>query len=214
MTANGKTQLPAAPFKTFLRLVAYLNDQGLPSHLGVANLTSFPARTASQLIAGLKWLGLVSPRNESTVALQEMVEAFGTAAFHEKIKLLLKDRYGIEQTHITLPLSKVADILRLRVPDASDEVISRAALFYAHAHRYALLTPPTQQLPTMDILSQLERATDQGRERAVLFLVMTKYPAFDPHWPNDIKLKWFAGFDRLMRSTDRLERRIAASDSG
>jgi len=43
---------------------------------------------------------------------------------------------------------------------------------------------------------------------------MTKYPAFDPHWPNGIKLKWFAGFDRLMRSTDRLERRIAASDSG
>lgn len=33
-------------------------------------------------------------------------------------------------------------------------------------------------------------------------LLLSKFPAFDPGWPNDVKLKWFEAFDQLLhRST-------------
>jgi hypothetical protein len=33
-------------------------------------------------------------------------------------------------------------------------------------------------------------------------MLLAKFPEFDPNWPDDIKTKWFEGFDKLMKSAD------------
>jgi hypothetical protein len=33
--------------------------------------------------------------------------------------------------------------------------------------------------------------------------LLGKFPSFDPGWPDDIKKKWFEGFDRLMKGMDK-----------
>ena len=33
-------------------------------------------------------------------------------------------------------------------------------------------------------------------------LLLAKFPEFDPNWPDDLKGKWFAGFEKLMKSAD------------
>jgi hypothetical protein len=33
--------------------------------------------------------------------------------------------------------------------------------------------------------------------------LLDKFPAFDPSWPDEIKTKWFSGFERLMESADK-----------
>jgi hypothetical protein len=30
--------------------------------------------------------------------------------------------------------------------------------------------------------------------------LLSKFPALDPAWPDDVKAKWFEAFDRLMNS--------------
>ena len=30
-------------------------------------------------------------------------------------------------------------------------------------------------------------------------LLLSKFPTFDPNWPDEVKLKWFDGFERLMK---------------
>jgi hypothetical protein len=30
-------------------------------------------------------------------------------------------------------------------------------------------------------------------------LLLTKFPSFDPTWPNDVQLKWFEAFDELLK---------------
>ena len=32
-------------------------------------------------------------------------------------------------------------------------------------------------------------------------LLIDKFPGFDPEWPDDVKLKWFAAFDELLKRT-------------
>jgi hypothetical protein len=30
-------------------------------------------------------------------------------------------------------------------------------------------------------------------------LLLSKFPSFDPTWPNDVQLKWFEAFDELLK---------------
>jgi hypothetical protein len=32
-------------------------------------------------------------------------------------------------------------------------------------------------------------------------MLLEKFPAFNPEWSEEIQAKWFAGFEKLMRST-------------
>jgi hypothetical protein len=32
-------------------------------------------------------------------------------------------------------------------------------------------------------------------------LLIDKFPGFDPSWPDEVKLKWFAAFDELLKRT-------------
>jgi hypothetical protein len=32
-------------------------------------------------------------------------------------------------------------------------------------------------------------------------LLLDKFPGFDPAWPDEVKLKWFAAFDELLKRT-------------
>lgn len=201
---SSRAQLPCLPFKTFLRLIGLLHQRGVPPRLSPAHLTSFPPKAAQQLVAALRWLGMLDDKDEPIGHLRVLVETFGSAAFHETLKAVLNERYGIAQTRNSLPPEDLLVAIRRLAHDAPDDTLSRASLFYAHAHRYAFLTPRDA------ILSAIPSKTDLngrgGNEHSVMMLVLQKFPAFDPQWSNDIKAKWFAGFDRLMRSADRLER--------
>jgi hypothetical protein len=42
-------------------------------------------------------------------------------------------------------------------------------------------------------------------------MLITKFPTFDPTWPDEVKLKWFAAFDELLRrATGRVEKQVKA----
>jgi hypothetical protein len=32
-------------------------------------------------------------------------------------------------------------------------------------------------------------------------MLLTKFPTFDPTWSDEVKLKWFAAFDELLKRT-------------
>jgi hypothetical protein len=32
-------------------------------------------------------------------------------------------------------------------------------------------------------------------------LLLDKFPGFDPAWPDEVKIKWFAAFDELLKRT-------------
>jgi hypothetical protein len=38
----------------------------------------------------------------------------------------------------------------------------------------------------------------QNGDRSWEEKLLDKFPSFDPAWPEDLKAKWFAGFERLM----------------
>ena len=35
-------------------------------------------------------------------------------------------------------------------------------------------------------------------------MLLSKFPSFDPSWPDDVKAKWFEGFDRLLNMGDEM----------
>jgi hypothetical protein len=66
---------PYMPFKTFTNLLVRMAEQGVPRRIDPGYLNSMSGGTRSQLMAGLKWLGLLGKEDRPTDDLKALVEA-------------------------------------------------------------------------------------------------------------------------------------------
>lgn len=39
-------------------------------------------------------------------------------------------------------------------------------------------------------------------------LLLSKFPSFDPAWPDEVKIKWFDGFNELMAQFKKISEKI------
>ncbi|HEX2592390.1 MAG TPA: hypothetical protein VHL34_12885 [Rhizomicrobium sp.] len=192
--------VPHAPFGSFVKVFAHFRERGLTSHIEVLDIAGIPSRAAAHLVEILKWFGLLTPENQSTVPLQQLVDGFGTTAFNQLLLDMLSRCYGLTHDDGTPPSADaVQSAIHRLAPGISRDVERRAVQFCLHAFRYACTAPP-------EIFHAATPENGQSGPDAALTLLISKFPTFDPTWPNDVKVKWFAGFDRLMKSVDQIGR--------
>lgn len=66
---------PYMPFKTFTNLLVRMQQNGVPRRLDSDYLKNMSGATRSQLMGGLKWLGLLGKEDRPEKALTELVQA-------------------------------------------------------------------------------------------------------------------------------------------
>lgn len=69
------TAPPYMPFRTLTNLLVRMESEGVPRTLDRGYLEKMSGATMSQLIAGMRWLGLVDGEERPTARLKELVEA-------------------------------------------------------------------------------------------------------------------------------------------
>jgi hypothetical protein len=192
----------------------------MPARIDKHVMPTFSGANQAQVLHALKYLGLTDELGVPTDKLYKLVKVLDDKdAYSETMLALLDDAYpflnGIDHTtgtdgQINEGFSKVA----------SGDTVRKAKSFWLAAMKDAGATfspyikEPGKRGPTpggkrvrgakpsgtaaktqVDQTPPPPAATSKSWQE----MLLAKFPNFDPQWPDEVKAKWFAGFNDLMK---------------
>jgi hypothetical protein len=214
---------PYISFATFLTFLGELKTNGFPPQIDGSVLRRFSGGVQSQLKMAIKSLGLVDGV-KPTPLLAEMVEAYETPAFEPLLDAMLKSVYPYVFSLDLMTATPTMFAESFKVTGAKEDVARKCRTFFLHAAKRAGV-PIGQRIlsgsvprgttnggvrkrPKMakardetqaEITTPAARAEHRPESDGYMDKLLEKFPKFDPEWPDNIKEKWFEGFDRFMK---------------
>lgn len=226
---SGTRMPPYTSFSTLLTLVEELKTNGLPPQIDNSVLKRFSGSVRTQLLSGLKFLGLMTDDKKPTPALNTLVEVYGTDDFKVGIRNILLQAYAFlaPLDLKTATPTMFADAFR-NTFGGQDAVLSKCRTFYLQAARYAGVelgqritagtagTRPSPGAPKPPRKARLKREREDESERpdsnqhvekgnvsnGMMEKLLEKFPKLDPKWDATIQKAWFDGFNKLMASVE------------
>jgi hypothetical protein len=207
-----KITLPYLPYKTLLTFFEKLKV-GIPARIDRGVMSSFSGAAQASLFTALKYLQLINRDHIPTEKLTKIVLAEGEER-KKFIKEMIISSYpflfkeGIDLKRITaLQLQELFE-----KAGASGGTLRKSITFFMAAAKDATIElSPHLKVKTGRIMGKtkkgggLEKSSkndiEEEKELSTLTwqqLLATKFPKFDPAWPDDVKTKWFDGFKELM----------------
>jgi len=214
---------PYVSFQTFLNLIEELKTNGLPPQIDRSVLRKFAGGVQSQLFLALRSLNLVHGKGDMpTDALAILVRTFGTDQFKDELRAVIEQTYpyvmALDLTTATPTM--FADAFKDNTI-AKEDVLRKCRTFFLYAAKYVEI--PLGQRLTAGVAPRasngggarrkskaarkegVEAVRDDAVHRPeptdnVITQLLGKFPDFDPTWPDEIKTKWFAGFDQFMKA--------------
>ncbi len=222
MEKSRKRLPPYVSYRTFGNFVQGL-QQRMPARIDRSYWgDTLSGSTGIQLMASLRFLGLVDDYQHATTRLKALVPAKGDqraqvireivsdsfgfvlegsfepqSATYSQLEELFHDRYQLAgdmsrkcikffialATDAGIPLSPfITKKIRTTHSSTGTKVITKRTVMRTNRN-----VPIPQNLEEIPV----QIAWDK--------MLLSKFPAFDPTWPDEIKLKWFAGFDELLK---------------
>jgi hypothetical protein len=160
-----EAKAPTAPyisFRTFLNLLDKLHSGGVPQHIDRHYWGVFLAgSTGQQVMAALRFLGLITPENKPTPMLERLVDPTERKA---ALKELLDERYaGLSERGVDVSRTTPGYLERAfgELYNVDGETRRKAVTFYVHAAQFADI--PLSQHVTA---KTRQRRAPTGRTRA------------------------------------------------
>ena len=206
---------PYVPFATFTSALDALKNHGIPAS-GKIDKTIWESQSGSirgQLLLAFRFLGLIDDNNRVLPALPPLVAAPSPAERKPLLKKLVEDKY---RDIIALNLLTIS-------PGQLDEAFRKLGISGSTlkaATRFFIKACAELGIPIAQRFSERTRATgprgprkkkavntqnkSNGQDQAQQHTgsweeqLLSKFPSFDPAWSDELKAKWFAGFERLM----------------
>lgn len=220
------SEAPAAPVNSVQvpPYAAYRTFKGFLEKLGRYPATkidrsvmgSVSGSNQYQLLAALRYLGLISTNRSPTQSLSELLSAT-PPEFKIVLRRIIEASYagilaGVDLSRVTL---EEVEGRFIKAGARGDTVRKCVAFFLAAARdadmpispylrgirlRRKLRTPAQQngQREPVTMPQQLDQ-TNVGTDDGITRLLLAKFPEFDPQWPTPVKTKWFTAFDNLMK---------------
>jgi hypothetical protein len=216
---------PYLSFKTFKNFIDSLKA-GIPTRIDRTILSSMSGAVRSQLMAALRYLGLVTPHSVTTEKLAALVNSEGVE-FSRALAITLKEGYPFLFHDFDLLRATTGQMEEaFRKAGASGETIRKCVAFFLSAAKAASL-PVSPHIKTSSVSrapsNKAKRVINGAPETVPLAgtvetiqassapamaswsqMLLAKFPSFDPAWPDDVKTKWFESFDRLMKSEGKV----------
>jgi hypothetical protein len=207
---------PYAPYRSFRNYIDSLK-QGIPSQIDRSVMRNMSGALQSQLSSALRYLGLVSANGQPTDRLSRIVHSEGNerATATRDIAVaaypFLFQGFDLKTATPKMLSDKFASM------NASGGTIGKCVAFFISMAKDAEI-PLAPHL----IVMRGNRTGKPRRFRAEpqvppsangeppltpaemssmpwAQMLLSKFPSFDPSWPDEVKTKWFDGFHRLMR---------------
>jgi hypothetical protein len=215
-TPSSSTAPVYVPYATLVSALDALRQHGTPRS-GIIDKTVWDTQSGAiqgQLILGFKFLGLIDDQRRALPSLAPLVAA---SAEERKslLKKLIEEKYRsiLSLDLMTISQGQLEDAFRAL--NVSGSTLVRATRFFIKACT-ELGIPIAKRLSerTRSIGPRKKRSPNGSRQSSNVASVpinpneqrsgtweqqlLDKFPTFDPNWPDPLKDKWFAGFERLM----------------
>lgn len=216
----GRTP-PYISFKSLLTLIEELKTNGLPPQIDRSVLRRFSGGLGAQLVMAMKSLGLVSEDNKPTGLGAQVVRAFGTDEFPAVLRPVIEQTYPfLRELDLTEATPSMFAAAFKSGTGAKEDVLRKCRTFYIHAAQYVGIpigtrilngTVPRGSGGSGSQKRKPKAATGKpvGEQKpdpvvtdsntsSLARTLLDKFPTFDPSWPDEIKAKWFDGYERLL----------------
>ena len=214
---------PYLPYKTFSNFIERLKV-GVPSRIDRSVMPSFSGAAQAQLLSTLKYLGLVTPIGIPKDGLKNLVGSEG-ADKAKNLNDIVRAAYPflfekdidltrITSKHLQEVLENAGGITggTVRKCIAFFVAISKESGIELSPHIKVKTTPSVRNATKRSASDRNSKPKSEPEEDTSLpqknpqtweQLLLSKFPEFDPAWPDDVKAKWFDGFKELMDSNKK-----------
>jgi len=226
-TSGGNTP-PYIAYKTWLTFLEDLKTHGIPDQIDRSVLKRFAWGIGGQLLVGIRALGLITADNKPTQRLADLVAALDTDQFKHVLERMLRESYPyvFKLDLTTATPTMFADAFKNNVGAKGEDVLAKCRRFFLQAAAAAGIEVGKRLVargsgaaaaggvkkkraprPKDDKAADTSTGTGSdanaggagGKTPSYMEALLAKFPPFDPIWPDDIKAKWFDGFDQFMK---------------
>jgi hypothetical protein len=222
-TEKGRKHLPPyVSYRTFYNFIERL-QQRMPSRIDRSYWGELlSGSNGTQLMAALRFLYLIDINGKPMEALKRFVEARGemrTKILHD----IADDSYGfVLKSSLDLESATYAQLVEVfhSTFQLTDDVSRKCVKFFiAMAGDAGLKISPFITRRTRS--ARTNTGTKSSTKKPVIRtnrnlvipqeedeipatnswhgMLLSKFPNFDPSWPDEIKLKWFSAFDEMLK---------------
>jgi hypothetical protein len=222
-TEKGRKHLPPyVSYRTFRNFIDHL-QQRLPSRIDRSYWGDIlSGSTGTQLMAAMRFLGLIDVNGKPTEQLKPLVSARGEPR-EQLLRNITTQAYGfVLKSSLDIESATYAQLEEV-FHDAfqlTDDVSRKCVKFFialsgdaglsispfiTKRTRATRAVTGTKTLVKKDALRTKRNALvpqifDENQDNNSWHSkLLDKFPSFDPAWNDDIKIKWFAAFDELLK---------------
>jgi hypothetical protein len=218
---------PYVPYKTFGNFCDNLKAIGIPQRIDRSVMKSMSGGLQGQLILALEYLSLIADDGTPKDKLEHFVQAEGPQK-QEALREILTSSYGfIFNDGLQLDRATASQFReRFEQTGATGDTLRKCMAFFLNAAKAAgmnlssyikkapssrtrLAKPkrkeptikpvPTEEAKTIHEYKQSQQPASDSWEN----ILLSKFPSFDPAWPDEVKSKWFDDFKALMELKKR-----------
>lgn len=207
---------PYVPYKTLKNFLDGLKIN-IPSRIDRSVMPSMSGALQSQLTQALRYLDLVSEKGIPTQLLTSLVNSEG-ALRQGLLREMLAQSYPFLFKSFDLSRATTRQVEeQFASAGASGETIRKCMAFFMAAAKDAEVAISPHVKPFKGRTTRTgtrQRTAPQGGSNGTATLdqapaaesymtweqlLLSKFPSFDPTWPDEVKAKWFTAFDQLMK---------------
>lgn len=221
-SSSKKLLPPYVSYRTFLNFLEGL-QQTMPARIDRSYWGDrLSGSTGTQLVSALRFLDLIDANGFPTVKLRQLVGGKGSQrtelikqVTHESYKFFFMSQVDPQ----TATYAQLEEAFHDNYQIASDVARKCIKFFIGLASDGGMKLSPfvTKKTRTTRPAGTLKKAvrmqdkksgTQIPQQSGIIpngtgldKLLIDKFPGFDPSWPDEVKLKWFAAFDELLKRT-------------
>jgi hypothetical protein len=221
--SEQRTAPPYASYTSYANYLDHLRATGsLPTRIDKSVMSHLNYGTQQALITTLRYLGLIDENDMPTLRLEMMVKAPEEKRPEFTLALLKAGYPYLFDGSLDLARATPAELeerFRAEGGITGSTVHKSIAFFLTAASTAGVTLSPhlTKRKPAAGgngrrsrVRTRRQKATEEeiSQRAAPRFADdpwLSKFPDFDPTWPDDIKAKWFAGFENLMKTRKKAE---------
>jgi hypothetical protein len=217
---KGRKHLPPyVSYRTFFNFIERL-QQRMPSRIDRSYWGELlSGSNGTQLMAALRFLYLIDVNGKPMEMLKRLVEAKGDLR-GKLLQEIADDSYGfVLKSSLDLESATYAQVVEVfhNTFQLTDDVSRKCVKFFiAMANDAGLKISPfiTKRTRSMAGTKTVPRKTLNRTNRNTIIpqqrdeipntnswhgMLLSKFPNFDPSWPDEIKMKWFSAFDEMLK---------------
>lgn len=224
MTETKETEKRSLPpyvsYRTFKSFIESLRV-AMPGRIDRSLMGTMSGAIQSQVLSSLGYLDLISPKGIPKEKLNRLVNSEGPDR-QKVLKEVLSNSYpfmsesGFDLERAT---SRQLEEQFAKLGASGDTIRKGVAFFISAAKDAALSLSPffakkskvgrKTTLRTKSKTKERKRTdedleTQQSEQISWSQLLLSKFPSFDPAWPDDVKSKWFDAFGELMKKGEEM----------